>query len=224
MSKTIAVVAAHPDDEILGAGGTLAKHVLAGDAVYCLILGQGQMSRPGKDFDAVQLLKQDASAAGVHIGFKEIHFLQFPDNAFDSINLLQIVKEVESYFKNIQPQIVYTHYENDLNVDHRLTFQAVLTAARPCSDFYPREILSFETLSSTEWQSIDVKIFSPQLYVDVSNTIEKKTAALRAYATEIRAYPHPRSEEGVKVLAAYRGLACGLKYAEAFQVVRKIVD
>ena len=224
MAQNILVVAAHPDDEILGAGATLAKHVVNGDNVYCLILGQGQMSRIGAVADMVSSLQVDARASGKCIGFKEVYFADFADNAFDTVSLLAITQEVEKYFKQIKPDKVYTHYENDLNIDHRLTFQSVLTASRPCTDFFPKEILTFESLSSTEWQSNQGMTFAPNVYVDVSDTIDKKIDALKEYKTEIRDYPHPRSEEGMKILAKYRGLASGLKYAEAFYLIRKTLS
>ena len=222
MKKNILVVVAHPDDEILGAGGTLMHHIETGDDVYCLILGEGQMSRDGKSADDVTALRADSIAVAKMIGFKQIFFSNFPDNEFDSVSLLKITKEIEKYFLEIKPQIVYTHHEYDLNVDHRLTFQAVLTASRPCTNFYPSEILTFESLSSTEWQNKSHKAFSSNIYHDISPYLDKKIECLKLYKGEIREYPHPRSEEGIKILAQYRGLESGLKYAEAFCLIRRV--
>ena len=218
----ILVVAAHPDDEILGAGGTLIKHVKSGDKVFCLILGEGILSRLGGKKTDVGKLHFATQQAGKIIGFKGIYFANFPDNSFDTVSLLVITQEVERYFRQIKPDIVYTHYGNDLNIDHQLTFQAVLTAGRPCNVDRPREIYTFETLSSTEWQFRNSLTFSPNLYVDIEDTINKKVMAFEKYKSEIRLYPHPRSAQGIKILAQHRGLEAGLKYAEAYCLIRKI--
>lgn len=220
--KTVLVVAAHPDDELLGAAGTIAKHVAAGDTVHALILGEGALARDVAHASDIEKLQKMARSAGACVGFSEMHFGSFPDNAFDTVAFLDIVKMVEKELSQYKPHIVYTHYEHDLNVDHRLTFQAVVTAARPVADFCPEAIYSFETLSSTEWQSKGQKQFSPTRYVVIETTLEKKIAALREYVSEMRTYPHSRSEEGVRILAQYRGLECNARAAEAFVVVRSI--
>jgi LmbE family N-acetylglucosaminyl deacetylase len=220
MRKKILIIAAHPDDEILGAGGTVANHVLAGDEVFCLILGEGALARNAGKKEAEKLHK-DARLSAKVIGFKEIYFSNFPDNSFDSVALLKITKEVEKYIQRIKPDTVYTHFENDLNIDHQLTFQAVMTACRPCNEFCPKEIYSFEVLSSTEWQAGEGKKFAPNFYNDISCSIEKKKEAMKKYASELKNYPHPRSLEGIEILAKYRGLESGLKAAEAFKLIRK---
>ena len=222
MVNRILVVAAHPDDEILGLGGTLIKHVNQGDEVFCLILGEGVTSREHYGQDELDSLYDQCSRAGKIIGFKKIFLSKLPDNKFDSIPLLDITKEVEKYLKDIKPDIIFTHHEYDLNIDHQRTFQAVLTACRPCNSDCPKQLLTFETLSSTEWQKKDCKQFRPNVYTDVENEIHKKIDALNEYKSEIREYPHPRSTEGIKILAQFRGLESGLKYAEAFCLVRHI--
>src|SRR4030042_6908720 len=220
MNKKIMVIAAHPDDEILGAGGTLIKHAQAKDEVFCLILGEGVMSRTGAKKHEIKKLQRQTAEAGKIIGFKKIFFSDFPDNSFDAVPLLKIVKVVEQYLENIKPDIVYTHYENDLNIDHRIAFQAVLTACRPINDNCPREIYAFETLSCSEWQVPDKK-FKPNTYIDIADVVEKKIEALKKYKSEIRLYPHSRSPEGIKILAQYRGLESYLRFAEAMQLIRK---
>lgn len=222
MLKKILVVAAHPDDEILGIGGTVLNHVAKRDEVYCLILAEGIKSREGGTSDEVQVLKQQSLKAGKILGYKDIFFCGLPDNSLDTVSLLSVVKEVEKCLEKIKPDILYTHFENDLNIDHRIAFQAVLTASRSCNDNGPKEIYTFETLSSTEWQSNGGRIFAPNFYINIEDTIEKKIEAMKEYKNEIRQYPHPRSVEGIKILAQYRGLECGLKFAEAFCLVRSI--
>lgn len=222
MPKNILVVAAHPDDELLGAGATLCRHVENNDQVFVLILGQGALSRDPKAQDEVKSLQEQTRRASKIIGFKEIFFANLPDNTFDTVSLLSIAKEIEKVLAKIKPTIVYTHHEYDLNIDHQLAFQAVLTACRPCNPCAPSTIYSFETLSSTEWQIKDQKQFAPNVYVDIGHQLEKKIQALKCYTSEMREYPHSRSEQGVRILAQYRGLESGLRAAEAFRLIRKI--
>lgn len=220
--KRVLVIAAHPDDELLGAGATLAAHVKHGDLVEALILGEGIMSRNEGSQDELKELQKQSEEAGKTIGFAAVSFGSFPDNAFDTVALLQIAKAVEKKIAEFKPDVIYTHHGKDLNVDHRLTFEAVMTACRPCNDDMPMEIYTFETLSSTEWQSKQEEPFRPNVYVNVEDTIEQKIEAFKKYKSEIREYPHSRSAEGLKILAQYRGLEAGLKFAEAFHLERSI--
>lgn len=221
--SNVLVVVAHPDDEILGVGGTILKHVKQGDRVSILVLGDGETARDAN----VDIAKREnqAQAVGQALGIQEMILKKLPDNKFDSLPLLEIVKEVEKVIDKLKPETVYTHCPYDLNVDHRLTFQAVLTACRPQPDLGVKKILAFETLSSTEWQIKDKSnMFSPTEYNDISEFIAKKIEALKIYQDELRDYPHPRSVEGVKILAQYRGMEVGYKYAEAFQIIRNLND
>jgi LmbE family N-acetylglucosaminyl deacetylase len=227
-SKKILIIAAHPDDEVLGCGATASKHVDRGDDVYCVILGEGITSRTNKTttdcrIDNISELHNQTLQAAEIIGIKEVFFSNFKDNRFDSLNLLDIIKEVEKHLTKINPDIIYTHHEFDLNIDHRRTFQAVITACRPCNPNSPSQIFSFEILSSTEWQSKDKKnAFFPNSYIDVSKQLERKISAMKAYKSEIKKYPHSRSPEGIEILTKYRGIECGLKSAEAFMLIRNI--
>ena len=146
----------------------------------------------------------------------------FPDNQFDSVPLLKIAKCVEGVIAKVKPTIIYTHYAHDLNVDHRLACQATITACRPMPGAPTRKIFSFETLSATEWQIKDFRQFAPNHYVDISKYLKQKQSLLKIYNDEMRPYPHPRSYEGIEILAKYRGLEVGLKAAEAFVIVRSI--
>lgn len=221
--KKILIVAAHPDDEVLGVGGTILKHVKKGDEVSILILGDGETSR-NQNSD-IQKRANEAQKVGQALGAREIILEKFPDNKFDTVALLEITKRIEEVISNIQPEVIYTHNSSDLNVDHRLTFKAVLTACRPQPNFPIKEILTFETLSSTEWQVKDPgHIFCPVNYVKIDDYIDEKLKILSIYKDELREFPHPRSIEGVKTLAKFRGMEVGFNYAEAFQVVRIIKD
>ena len=220
--KKVLVVAAHPDDETLGAGGAMAKHAASGDLVSVLILGEGVASRlvEGKEYaKEKESLRGDAKRALAKLGVKDVTFLDFPDNSFDAVPLLKIIKAVEKVVSDKKPELVYTHHRGDLNIDHRRTFEAVLTACRPVGSTV-RKIMCFEVLSSTEWNV--GSSFIPNAFVDITDLFDKKIAALREYRSEMRQYPHPRSPEGAEILAKMRGLVVGRKAAEAFEIVREI--
>jgi LmbE family N-acetylglucosaminyl deacetylase len=220
----ILVVAAHPDDEVLGAGGTILKHKSAGDEINVLFLGDGVSSRDANAAEQKKRAAQAVAAAKV-LGVNKIFLEKLPDNKFDSVPLLEIVKIVEKAINIIKPGIIYTHFGEDLNIDHRLAYQAVLTACRPQPEFFVKKILAFEVLSSTEWQAKEKnKSFCPNEYNDIGKFIDKKIKAMEIYNDELRKYPHPRSKEGIKILAQYRGIEVGYKYAEAFQTVRRLND
>ena len=221
--QKIFIIAAHPDDEILGAGGTILKHIKNGDEVSILILSDGETS---KDSNAdVKKREEEAREVAKLLDIKELFLEKLPDNQFDSLPLLKIVKIVENHLNRIKPGIVYTHHLYDLNIDHRMTFQAVLTACRPRPNYFVKKILTFEVLSSTEWQIKDKKHqFYPTFYNDITHFIDRKVEILEIYKNELKEYPHPRSREGVRVLAKYRGIESGYNYAEAFQLIRQLRD
>lgn len=226
MKTKILIVAAHPDDEILGCGGTIARYIKEGNEACTLILGEGITSRVDqgkkeKQVADIKKLKEYAHKANRIIGVKKIFIYDFPDNKFDTVALLDIIKVIEKIKKQIKPDIIFTHHRGDLNLDHRITFDAVLTACRPLKTETVKKIFVFETLSSTEW-GISFP-FLPTVFVDIKETIDEKMMALKAYKSEIRKYPHPRSKEGVTILAKYRGMEGGCYYAEAFQLVKDLV-
>lgn len=223
--KTILVVAAHPDDEILGCGGTIARLVKEGCKAYTLILGEGLTSRDEsrdlkKRKDEINGLKEQMHKANKVIGVKEIFTYDFPDNRFDSVALLDIVKAIEKVKNKIKPNIIFTHYEKDLNIDHQITYKAVITATRPLPNEAIKEIYSFETLSTTEWNY--PLTFSPDVFFDITGSLEYKLKAMENYKLELKKFPHPRSLKGIKLNAEYWGMRLGLKYVEAFESVRFI--
>lgn len=228
MSRKILVVAAHPDDEVLGCGGAILKHIESGDIVHTIIMAEGLTSRDccrdvvGRA-DELSELHQTAKKVADFMGVEKLIMNNFPDNRMDSVTLLDVVKTIESEVDEFQPDVVYTHHAGDVNVDHRVTHDAVITACRSLPGEPVREILFFETLSSTEWQMMTAdKIFQPNVYVDITKQIHKKIKVLELYSSEMREYPHPRSYEGVKILAQYRGLTVGCPYGEAFMLGRSI--
>lgn len=227
--NTVLVVAAHPDDELLGVGGTVAKHVANGDTVFAVILGEGQASRFScRDDIPEQLIEElhhDSISAGKFVGFEKIFFEKLPDNRFDQIDLLDIVKKIEKLVSELKPKIIYTHHGGDLNIDHQITYRAVLTATRPVNNCSVKELYTFETLSSTEWNfSAGTQSFIPNVFVDIEEYFQKKVDAMRCYKSELCEFPHPRSIKGMEVLAQKWGSVVGKQYVEAFQLIRKIVD
>lgn len=228
----VLIIAAHPDDEILGAGATMAKHSAAGDDVHVIIVAEGatsryssSKSRSSRAVVEVNELRACAQAAAKVLGTREPRFLEFPDNKLDSIPLLDVVHKIEAVIKEVLPNIVYTHHGSDLNIDHQVVHRAVLTATRPMPGTSVQAIYTFETVSSTEWFSPQQQFpFMPNRFVNVTNFFDKKLLALSQYEREMRPYPHARSVEAVEALARVRGAANGMEMVEAFTVIRELID
>lgn len=224
VSDRILIVAAHPDDEILGCGGTMARLSSQGAEIYTLILGEGKTSRGElhADFNKEKdNLKNEARRANAAVGIHNVFFKVFPDNRFDSVELIEIVKAIESLKQELKPNIVFTHYGNDLNIDHKVTYQAVLTATRPMPDECVKTIYAFEVLSSTEWNYPIT--FSPNTFFNVTDTFDHKLHAMKAYSSELREYPHSRSLEALEQNGKTWAFKCGIDgYVEPFLMVRSI--
>ncbi|MEC7276619.1 MAG: PIG-L family deacetylase [Bdellovibrionota bacterium] len=212
----VLVVAAHSDDEMLGCGGTILKHVSQGDDVKIIFLTDGVGARKGDDSEKE---KRESSTEKVmqKIGVEDYVCLDFPDNKLDSVALLEIVQGIEKKTKGYSPEVIYTHFYGDLNIDHQIVNRAVKTAFRPLPGCTVKKILSFEVVSSTEW---GMNTFEPSYFVDVSEFQSKKMDALKLYDSEMRAEPHARSYENVLNLMKFRGNSIGLSFAEAFVVER----
>jgi len=224
MTGSVAAMFAHPDDEVLACGASLAKHADAGDAVHVLILATGLTSRGEADKAAVEGLRRQARAAAAILGVTSIAFGDFPDNRMDTVPLLSVVQEVERFRAEVRPTLVYTHHGGDLNVDHRIVQQAVVTTFRPVPGTPPHEIRACEVNSSTEWSAAPLPPFEPTMFEPVDATLERKVEALACYADEMRDWPHPRSLDGVRALARWRGAQCGRNSAEAFALVRRVAE
>lgn len=220
-SKNILVVAAHSDDEALGCGGTIAKHIASGDKVHLIFMTNGVSSR-NVDHKGIQKRNRAAHDAAKILGISSLKQFDFPDNKMDTIGLLDIVKPIEELIDELQPSIIYTHHFGDLNIDHQITHKAVITACRPQPGFCVKEIYAFEVVSSTEWQTSENTSFKPNIFVDMSEFMDLKKQILNVYSEEMRQYPHSRSVENIIHLNAYRGSSVGVQYAEAFVLLRHV--
>ena len=228
MSRVL-IVAAHPDDEVLGCGGAIARHVDSGDQVQVLIVAEGSTSRQkvrdrAQVRDELSALTKAAQAAGSILGAASVELLDLPDNRLDSLDRLDLIKLIEERVDNYQPGSVYVHHAGDVNIDHRRLHEAVVTACRPTPGHVVRRLLSFEVVSSTEWQSSgSAPAFQPNWFVDISDQWERKREALEAYSSEMRSWPHARSFEAVEHLARWRGAQVGVEAAEAFCLLRQLL-
>ncbi len=228
--ETILVVAAHPDDEVLGCGGVIARHRQAGQLVRVAFLAEGVTAR----FALHELHLESVKALSAHrnrnalralavlgVPADQVFLSERPCCRLDGVAQIDLVKDVERHIRDIRPRRIYTHAAHDTNVDHRLAQQVVLAAARPIWPFRI-DLLAFEVLSSTEWNA--TAPFAPTMFADINATLDKKVEALKCYEDELREAPHPRSIEALRALATFRGAQAGLRHAEAFQVLRAVEE
>jgi LmbE family N-acetylglucosaminyl deacetylase len=218
----VLVVAAHPDDELLGCGGTAARLAREGHSVYVAILGEGITSRhaqrDGADPENLKSLHGCSQRVADLLGVKELSLHGLPDNRFDSLDLLDVIKVVEELIERWRPTAIYTHHGGDLNVDHQVVSRAVLTAVRPMEGRPVRELYMFEIPSSTEWAFQQLApVFKPNVFVNIESTLSLKLEGMRHYESEVRKFPHPRSPEALTAIAQRWGSVAGYKAAEAFE-------
>ena len=232
----ILVIAAHPDDEVLGMGGTIKKYTKAGNQVKIIIMATGiHARRSDKNKNSTQYkvkktttdnmknqvkqLQKDAKKSAKILGVNDIEFKDFPDNEMDTVSSLKITKTIEEVIEKFNPEIVYTHSPHDVNIDHKIIYNSTITATRPISSKV-KEVISFEIPSSTEWNFH--QIFSPNMFVDISKELQNKLDAMAAYKSELRDFPHPRSIKALESIASRWGSVSGFHFAEAFCLVRSL--
>lgn len=227
----ILIVAAHPDDEVLGMGGTILRHSKLKDIVKIVYLATGISSRQKYDDkikskklsdinkNKIKNLQSDAKKAAKILKVKDMSFYDFPDNELDSIPLLKIVKVIENEIKKFKPDIVYTNHFGDLNIDHRVTYNATLTACRPLNNKI-KKLISFEVPSSTEWNY--PQSFNPNYFINIEKEVDSKINSFKMFKSEIRNFPHPRSSLNLKIIAQKWGSVSGFKFAEAFEIIRQV--
>ena len=223
----VLVVAAHPDDEVLGCGGTIARLSEAGHGVHIAVLGEGVTSRYDTREEAaaseLERLRAASRAAADVLGARSIEHGDLPDNRFDRVPLLEIAKRIERLVERHRPEVVYTQHGGDLNLDHALVFRATLIATRPMAGSPVRRLYAYEVASSTEWAfGRFAPTFRPNVFVRIQAFLERKIAAMQYHETEARPFPHPRSPEALRALARHWGSVSGLGAAEAFELVREI--
>ena len=216
----ILIVAAHPDDEILGCGGTMIKLKNTCD-INVVFMTDGISARGVNDIKK-KLRRKKCDDLFKYLKLKKPIFFDFPDNKMDEVPLLKIVKKLETLIQKIKPKTIFTHYSDCLNIDHKITSQAVMTACRPLKDNSVKKILSFEILSSTEWAKFKNKGFEPNYFVDISGQFKKKIIEMKFYQKELRKYPHSRSLKAIESLARFRGVSSGVDFAEGFYLNRWI--
>ena len=226
-NNNVLVVAAHPDDEVLGCWGTMARLVQEGREVYIAILGEGATSRYQErdkaDQSKVETLLDNSQQVADMIGAKQVLNYGLPDNRFDTLSLLDVVKIVEKLIVEIEPAVIYTHHPSDLNIDHGVVFRATLTATRPVSGCPVRDLFAFEIPSSTEWSFNTYQPeFRPNVFVDITDTMEMKVKSMQTYKSESRHFPHPRSPEALLAIASHWGSVVGVKHAEPFELIRSL--
>lgn len=217
-SERILVVCAHPDDETLGLGGTLALHAQKGNMVSVLVFADGQFGRD-KTPKGIKDRQDQAKKACSILGLTEIKFLNYEDQKLDVISLVDLVFHIELAIKKLKPDTVYTHYWGDANQDHRKVFEASLIATRPTPTSTVKRFICFETPSSTEWGNNN---FKPNLFIKIDQVINKKLRAVKQYKKEINSFPHPRSTDAIINRAHFWGSSVGVNYAEAFVTIREI--
>ena len=215
--RQILVIAAHPDDELLGCGGTLALHAQQGDEITALIACEGESLRYGAGACGMSDHTRQACRT---LGISKVRELSFPDQRLDQLTLTDLITPLERTIRELRPSVIYCQYGGDINRDHELLFKATLVATRPTED-YIGAVYAFDTASSTEWAYPCT--FVPDTWIDISATLDTKLAAMACYRTEVRTYPHPRSLEALRFRAKAWGNRCCLDAAEVFMTVWRVM-
>ncbi len=233
----VLVIVAHPDDEVLGMGGTLRKLSVKNHDIKVVFLATGIAARRSDNFrnetkyeinktlikkmeEQIKKLRLDAKRALKILGIKNIEFFDFPDNEMDMVSNLEITKTIENIIKKFNPDVIYTHTKNDINVDHRAIFNATITATRPSTRVNVRKVICFEVPSSSEWNFGDT--FSPNIFVDIKRELSYKKKAIQTYKTELKKFPHPRSANSLDIIAKRWGTVSGFEASEAFELIREL--
>lgn len=219
----VLIIAAHPDDEVLGVGGTIARHVDKGDEVFILMVTEGSSTQYKNQAGKIQQKKLELEKVKETLGITEVIYLDLPDMKLDTIPKADLNEQVAKAALNIKPEIVYTHFYGDINNDHQVVFEATMVAVRPIGDYSVRRVLAYNTPSSTEWSAqTSNNVFLPNVYVDITDYLPKKIEAMKQYQSELRSYPHPRSLESLNQVAKFWGKHIGVDAAEPFMLIREI--
>jgi LmbE family N-acetylglucosaminyl deacetylase len=222
--SNILVIAPHPDDEVLGCGGTIKKHIKAGDEVYLCIMTKPVV--PDWSEEYINNKEKEIKTSNNFLGFKEVFFLDLPSLRLDTVPQKDINDKLSEVLKKVEPKILYIPFFGDINHDHRIAFESSLVVSRPKPGFNIKKILAYEISPTTEMATLKAEkledIFIPNYYEDISDFLEDKKKAMECYKSELKEYPHPRSLKGIEVLAQKRGMECGIELAEAFMLMREL--
>jgi LmbE family N-acetylglucosaminyl deacetylase len=220
MNKNILIISAHPDDETLGAGGTLLKHKANGDILYWLIV-TSISENLGFSNEKVVSREKEIKEVSERFGFKDVFFLDVPTMSLTSASLPDLVPKISSIFHSVKPEILYTVNRSDAHSDHRYLSDAVMACTKSFRYPFLKKVFMYECISETEFAPAFVeRVFIPNYFVDISDFMEEKVEIMRIYSSELGEHPFPRSERNLKALGTFRGAVAGCDYAEAFQVVR----
>ncbi|MEG0075285.1 MAG: PIG-L deacetylase family protein [Eubacterium sp.] len=219
----ILIIAAHPDDEVYGMGGTIAKLNRAGNEIYVLIVTEGCSTQYVGNKDIILKKQKEAQIAGEILGIKAVMFSNLPDMKLDTVSHVAVNQVIEDAIRKIKPAIVYTHHRGDVNKDHRIVYESTMVAVRPIYTQCVKKILCYAVPSSSEWNADLVETtFHPTVFEEIDPFYGLKQRAIESYGTEIRAFPHPRSLKYVDIFDRAMGLKVGLKRSEGFQLIREI--
>jgi LmbE family N-acetylglucosaminyl deacetylase len=218
----VLVFAAHPDDEVLGMGGTLCLHAAEhGDEVRVVCVTDGSSTQYPGDTEVRERKNQEARAAATILGVTDYVHLDLPDMRLDTLAHVELNAVVEGHIRDLAPEVVYTPHP-DVNLDHRALFDSVAVAARPTPEQTVRRLLTYAPTSSTEWSPAATNWFAPNWFVDITKTLERKLEAFGKFETEQRDYPHPRNDRALRAHAELYGTTVGCEYAEPFVLVRNV--
>lgn len=220
--KKIIIISAHPDDETLGAGGTLLKHKANGDHIEWLIV-TNILESEGFSNQRVQERQNEIEIVAKMFGFSAVHKLDYPTMKLDTGTMLEMIPKIAAIFSQSKPEVIYVMNRSDAHSDHRVIFDAVMACTK--SFRYPsiKQVLMYECISETEFAPVlPEKVFQPNYYVDVTSQFAEKIAITKVYASELAVHPFPRSIRNIEALATFRGASAGVEYAEAFQLIKFI--
>jgi|SRR3989344_4296501 len=216
----ILVIAPHPDDEVLGCGGTIKKHSNSGDEVYLCVVTKPYT--PDWSEEYISQKPKEAKKSSEILGIKEIFFLDQPTVKLDTVGQKKLNDLISEIIRKVEPEVLYIPFFGDINKDHRLVSEACLVAVRPRPSSFIKKVLAYEVRSETDWGRGVFEPFIPNVFVDVSDAIDEKIKAMSCYKTQLKEWPHPRSLEGIKIFSKARGMEAGLEYAEAFMLLRQV--
>lgn len=220
--NSVLIISVHPDDETLGCGGTLLKHVEKNDEVFWLILTNINDEKIwGKE--RIEQRQIEIEKVASLFGFKKTIKLNFDTTKLDQLPLDKLTEKISNVIKEIKPEIIYLHNRSDVHTDHKISFGAIISATKSFNHLYLKKVLMYETISETEFSpALQENAFMPNYFVDVSELIDKKIEIMRIYQSELKEHPFPRSERNIRALATFRGAQCGVDSAEAFMILKEI--